>query len=75
MLKKLQLVNEYREKRKKNVKREYLDRDVGYQAEVDLSGFNVGLELRKWAIADSLGFIPKDEPETSHRNFDSPGRR
>ena len=23
--------------------------------------FNVGLELRKWAIADGLGFIPKND--------------
>ena len=35
-----------------------------------LGGFNVRLELRQWAIADGLGFIPKDDPETCHRNFD-----
>ena len=29
-----------------------------------LGGFNVGLELRYWAISDGLGFIPKDYPET-----------
>ena len=39
-----------------------------------LSGFNVGLELRKWAIADGLGLIPEDDPETCHHNFD-PRRR
>ena len=32
--------------------------------EVEHGGFNVGLELRKWAISDSLGFIPEDDPET-----------
>ena len=25
-----------------------------------LGGFNVGLELRKWAFADCLGLIPED---------------
>ena len=35
-----------------------------------LGGFNVGLEQHQWAIADGLGFIPKDDPETFHRNFD-----
>ena len=35
-----------------------------------MSGFSVGLELRKWAIADGLGFIPEDHPETCHHNFD-----
>ena len=34
--------------------------------------FNVGLELRKWAIADVLGLIPEDDPEICHRNFDLP---
>ena len=34
-----------------------------------LNGFNVGLEVRWWTIADCLGFIPKDNP-----NFDSPRR-
>ena len=29
---------------------------------VGFGGFNVGLELRKWAIADGPGFIPKDVP-------------
>ena len=33
---------------------------------------NVGLELRKWPIADGLGFIPEDDPETCHHNFDPP---
>ena len=33
---------------------------------VGLSGFNVELELRQWDIADGLGFIPKDDPETCH---------
>ena len=36
---------------------------------VELSVFNVGLEQRYWAIADGLGFIPKDDLETCHRNF------
>ena len=40
-----------------------------------MSGFNVGLEQRKRAIADGLGVIPKDDPETCHRNFDPPRRR
>ena len=31
--------------------------------------FNVELELRLWVIADDLGFIPKDDPETCHHNF------
>ena len=31
---------------------------------VELDEFNVGLELRQQVIADSLGFIPKDDPET-----------
>ena len=39
-----------------------------------MSGINVRLELRKWAIADGLGFIPMDGPETCHRIFD-PQRR
>ena len=39
-----------------------------------MGGFNVGLELRYWTIADGLGFIPKDDPETFHRNFDPPRR-
>ena len=42
---------------------------------LSVSGFNVGLEQRKWAIADGLGFIPKDHPETCHRNFDPTRRR
>ena len=41
---------------------------------VELDEFNVGLELRQQVIADSLGFIPKDNPETCHRNFDPPQR-
>ena len=36
--------------------------------------FNVGLELRKWAIADGLGFILKDDLETCYRKFDPPRR-
>ena len=28
----------------------------------------------QWAIADGLGFIPKDAPETYHHNFDQPRR-
>ena len=39
-----------------------------------MSGFNVGLELRLWDIADGRGFIPKDDPETCYRNFDPPRR-
>ena len=39
-----------------------------------MSGINVGLELRWWTIADGLGFIPMDDPETFHRNFD-PSRK
>ena len=39
---------------------------------VGLGRFKVGLELRQWAIADGLGFIPKDDLETCHRNFDQP---
>ena len=39
-----------------------------------LSGFNVGQELRQWAIADGLGFSQKDDPETCHHNFDPPRR-
>ena len=39
---------------------------------VRVGGFNVGLELRYWAIADGLGFFPKDDPETCHCNFDLP---
>ena len=27
-----------------------------------------------WAIADGLGLIPKDGPETRHHNFDLPPR-
>ena len=37
-------------------------------------GFNVELELRQWAIADGLGFIPEDDPETYYHNFDPPRR-
>ena len=37
---------------------------------VGLDVFNVGLELRHWVIADGLEFIPKDDPDTCHRNFD-----
>ena len=37
-----------------------------------LGGFSVGLELRKWGIADVLGFNPKNDPETCHRNFNAP---
>ena len=32
-------------------------------------GFKVGL-VSQWAVADRLGLIPKDGPETSHHNFD-----
>ena len=39
-----------------------------------LGGFNVGLEQSQWAIVNGLGFILKDDPETCHRNFDSPRR-
>ena len=39
-----------------------------------MSEFNVGVEQRKWAIADGLGAIPKDDPETWHRNFNPPQR-
>ena len=39
---------------------------------VGLGVFNVGLDLRKWAIADRLGFIPKDDPDICHRNFGTP---
>ena len=35
-----------------------------------LDRFNFGLEQRQWAIPDGLGFIPKDDPKTYHRNFD-----
>ena len=41
---------------------------------VGLSGFNIRLEQRQWAIADGLGFILKDDPETCHHNFDLPRR-
>ena len=41
---------------------------------IGLSEFNVGLELRKSAVADGLGFIPEDDPETCHHNFDPPRR-
>ena len=37
-----------------------------------LGGFNVRLELHKWAIADVLEFIPEDGPESCHHNFDPP---
>ena len=39
-----------------------------------MSEFNVGLKQRLWAIADSQGFIPKDDPETWYRNFGPPWR-
>ena len=39
-----------------------------------LGGFNVSLELRWWAFADGLGFFPKDNPDTCHRNFNLPKR-
>ena len=39
-----------------------------------MSGFNIGLELRYWALADGRGFIPKDDQDTGHRNFDPPRR-
>ena len=39
-----------------------------------MGGFNVGLELRWRAIANGLGFIPTDDPETCHRNYDPPRR-
>ena len=28
----------------------------------------------RWAIADSLGFIPEDDPKTCNHNFDPPWR-
>ena len=37
-----------------------------------MGGFDVGLEPHKWAIADGLGFIPKDVAETCAHNFDPP---
>ena len=38
-----------------------LDRLIVFKYDsVGLAGFNVGLELRKWATADSLGFISKE---------------
>ena len=36
---------------------------------VELGGFNVGLEQCLWVIANGLGFPPKDDMETCHRNF------
>ena len=41
---------------------------------VGLGGFNIGLELCKLAIANGLGLIPEDDPETCHHNFDPPRR-
>ena len=34
-----------------------------------LNAFNVGLELRKWVIADCLTFMPKDDPNTRYHNM------
>ena len=39
-----------------------------------LGGFNVGLELYYWTIADGLRYIPNADPETCHCNFDPPRR-
>ena len=41
---------------------------------VGLVGFNVGVERRYWFFADGLEYIPKDGPETCHRNFYPPRR-
>ena len=39
-----------------------------------MAGYNVELEQRWWAIADGLGFIPKDDSEICHRNCHPPRR-
>ena len=43
-------------------------------ARVELDGLNIWLEECFRDIADGLGFIPKDDPDTCHRNFDQPQR-